>query len=159
MNYKTRGEHHESHWSKGRRAISIDICLHSIFFKNGIHTRWWWRRKRRWGGGLFSKKGWRRKSGSAWGGDGDAIYVPMKKLAGWSCKLIFDKLDRFVHPVAIARKKKRKERSSQVERMEKRILTCKQSLCNQWEQLLSLRTWSVGWYCRRKGVNKKDIHG
>lgn len=27
-----------------------------------------------------------------------------------------------------------------------RILTLKQSLCSQWEQLLSLRTWSVGWY-------------
>ena len=33
--------------------------------------------------------------------------MPMKKLAGWSCKLIFDKLDRFVHPVAIARKEKK----------------------------------------------------
>jgi len=52
---------------------------------------------------LFSMKGWRhQKSGNAYEGDGDAIYVPMTKLVGWSCKLIFDKQDRFVHPAAIA---------------------------------------------------------
>jgi hypothetical protein len=55
------------------------------------------------GDDLFSTKGWRHQiSGSAYGGDGDAIYVPMK-LAGCSGKLIFDKQDRFVHPAAIAR--------------------------------------------------------
>lgn len=61
---------------------------------------------------LFSTKGWcHQKSGSAYGGGGDVIYVPMKKLARWSCKLIFDKQDRFVHPAAIARmtEKKRKK--------------------------------------------------
>ena len=56
------------------------------------------------GDDLFSTKGWRRQiSGSAYGGDEDAIYVPMKKLVGCSDKLIFDKQDRFVHPAAIAR--------------------------------------------------------
>lgn len=52
---------------------------------------------------LFSMKDWRhQKSGNAYGGDGDAIYVPMTKLAGCSCKLIFDKQDTFVRPEAIA---------------------------------------------------------
>ena len=57
------------------------------------------------GDDLFSTKGWRhQKSGSAYGGDGDAIFVPMTtKLAGCSDKLIFDKQDRFVHPATIAR--------------------------------------------------------
>lgn len=57
--------------------------------------------------GLFSTKDWRhQKSGNAYGGDEDVIYVLMKKLAGCSCKLIFDKQDRFVHPAAIAKKTK-----------------------------------------------------
>ena len=52
---------------------------------------------------LFSTKGWRhQKSGNAYEGDEDAIYVSMKKLAVRSCKLIFDKQDKFVHPGAIA---------------------------------------------------------
>ena len=52
---------------------------------------------------LFSTKGSRhQKSGNAYEGDEDAIYVSMKKLAGRSCILIFDKQDRFVHPAAIA---------------------------------------------------------
>ena len=62
---------------------------------------------------LFSMKGWRhQKSGNAYGGDGDAVYVPMTKLARWSCKLIFDKQDRSVHPVAIARTTEQKMISS-----------------------------------------------
>ena len=53
---------------------------------------------------LFSTKGWRhQKSGSAYGGYEDATNVLLTKLARGSCKLIFDKQDRFVHPVAIAR--------------------------------------------------------
>jgi hypothetical protein len=61
------------------------------------------------GDDLFSTKGWRhQKSGSAYGGDGDAIYVSMKKLAKCSGKLIFDKQDRFVHPAAIARMTEKK---------------------------------------------------
>ena len=84
---------------------------------------------------LFSTKGWRhQKSGNAYEGDEDAIYVSMKKLVVRSCKLIFDKQDKFVHPGAIAIKTEKKTTSyyffhNQLEKNE--ILTCKQSLCNQ----------------------------
>jgi len=51
---------------------------------------------------LSSTRGWRhQKSGNAYEGDEEAIYVSMKKLAVWSCKPIFDKQDKFVHPGAI----------------------------------------------------------
>ena len=58
----------------------------------------------------FSTKGWRhQKSGNAYEGDEDAIYVSMKKLVVRSCKLIFDKQDKFLHPGAIAITTERKK--------------------------------------------------
>ena len=50
---------------KGRRAISIDICLHSKFFKWDPHPAVVVVVEEEDVGGLFSKKDWHRKSGSA----------------------------------------------------------------------------------------------
>ena len=64
---------------------------------------------------LFSTKGWpRQKSGNAYEGDEDAIYVSMKKLAVRSYKLIFDKQDRSVHPGAIATTHEKNQYSSTI---------------------------------------------
>lgn len=90
-------------YSKKVKYLHFSFLVFSLFFKWDLHP-------------VvedvvdgFSRKGWHhQRSDNAYEGDEEETYVQMLELAGWSCKQIFDKQDRFVHPAAIARMTRKK---------------------------------------------------
>lgn len=81
------------------------------------------------GGGLVSTRGWGQRD-KVDGSDGGVAYATRTKLARLG-KLIFDKQDRCVHLVAIARMTEVSDYFLQSSFYKKIILTSKQSRCNQ----------------------------